>query len=303
MAVMVLLGAGPSQAVLVTFQVDLSIQERIGRFDPDSDVVELRGGFNDWGGGTEMADSGGDSKIYSHEVELFDAPGALIEYKFVIVDSVGTVKWESDVGEGRSNRAFELEAADTMLPRVFFDNLATDPGAGVEVTFQVDMAARMQEGLFDPEVDTVSVRGPFNEWGSGDELGQVLAGASVFFKTVLVKFTLAGTEVPYKFIINEAEWENGDNRLFTLEEEAQTVPVRYFDDVEPEVILPLGILRIRSAPERMVTLSWDHPEAVLQGTADFEAGWDEISAAAGQTEISLSTDLASGLFFRLVSPN
>ena len=290
-------------AVLVTFQVDLSIQESIERFDPNNDVVELRGGFNGWTGGTTMDQDADNTSIYRLDLDLADDPGATIEYKFVIFDGAGVVVWESDVGDGQANRAFVLEETSQTLPLAFFDNLSVDPGAGIDVTFQVDMAARIQDELFDAEVDFVEVRGPFNNWEGGTELAPREAGSTIYTSTVKVEFILPGSQVPYKYIINGGEWESGENRQFELENEAHTVPVRFFDDIEPSVVEPLGVLRISPAIDGSFTLTWDSEESVLQGATDFEEGWDDISDAAGKTEISLSTDLARTLFFRLVSPN
>lgn len=264
----------------------------------------MRGGFNNWEGGTVLQADDSEAGRYLADWEFEDDPGRLVEYKFVIVDALGTLKWESDVGDGRSNRAFELsDAPERLLPKAYFDNLDVDPGAGVEVTFQVDLAARIQDGTFDPAQDTVGVRGPFNDWGGEDLLEPVEPESSVYVGQVEVKHIITGTDVPYKYIINDAEWESGENRAFTLGENEQTLPLRYFNDVEPPVMAPLGTLRIGPSVEGMVTLSWDSPEAVLQGTADFEEGWDDIGAAAGEIEFRVRIDLARALFFRLAAPS
>ncbi|MDB4491580.1 hypothetical protein N9260_01000 [bacterium] len=292
----------PTLAIEVTFQVNLSIQESLERFVPSEDIIEVRGSFTGWGGGTELEQDANNPSIYSLPLEVEDGEGAFVDYKFVIVDSSNVVIWESEVGDGQDNRAFEQQAADHVLPPVFFDNLSVDPGAGTDVMFQVDMAARIHDDLFDPEVDYVSVRGPFNNWEGNEPLVRIEEGSTIYQGTATVGFILPGSEVPYKFIINSAEWENGDNREFELAENAQMVPVRFFDDIEPIILLPLGILRISPVIDGSFTLMWDSAEAILQGSTDFEEGWSEVTDAAGQTELTLSTDLAPMLFFRLAQP-
>ncbi len=289
-------------AVEVTFQVDLSIQKSKGRFVSSEDIIEVRGPFNGWSGGTELEQDAINSSIYSLPVEVADGEGAFVDYKFVIVDSANVVVWETEVGDGQDNRSFEQQAADHTLPVVFFDNLSVDPGAGVDVTFQVDMAARIQDELFDRESDYVSVRGPFNNWLGNEPMVPIAAGSSVYEGTAKVEFILPGSVVPYKFIINSAEWENGDNREFELANKVQMVPLRFFDDIEPIALLPLGVLRISPVIDSSFTLAWDSVEAVLQGSTDLEEGWSDVTDAEGQTELTLSTDLAPMLFFRLAQP-
>ncbi len=299
------IAAVPSSAfaVLVTFQVDMSIQESIGRFNSETDLVELRGSFNIWEGGDEMERANGNEALYSLEIEVAEAPGATIPYKFVIIDDDGTVIWESDVGDGQTNRTISLEEGDQEVPVAFFDNLSVDPGDGIEVTFLVDMAARIDDEVFDPESDYVEVRGPFNGWAGGDELAPIEEGSSVYTGTVTVAFTLPGSEVPYKYIVNGGDWESGENRYFELEEEAHTLPVRYFDDVEPIDPGPLGTIAISPVVDGSFTMDWENPNAVLQGTADLESGvWDPIPVPEGETEATLSTDLARSLFFRVILP-
>ncbi len=286
----------------VTFQVDLSIQRSLERFVPNEDVIEVRGPFNDWGGGAELKQDTNNESHYSLAVDLEDAPGSLIDYKFVIVSDGDVVIWESDVGEGQANRSFVQEATDQVLPVAFFDNLEIDPGAGIEVTFQVDMAARIQDELFDAEVDFVSVRGPFNNWEGNEPLVPIEEGSTIYQGIATVEFVLPGTGVPYKFIINGGEWENGDNREFTLEEQAHTVAMRFFDDIEPVILLPLGTLHISPVVDRRFTMTWSNPDASLQGTADLSEGWSDVPEAFGQTELTLTIDLAPTLFFRLASP-
>lgn len=68
----------------LTFQVDMSVQTAAGNFNPATQTVEARGKFNGWAGGFTLTNSPANAGIYSGTVELAAAPGATVEYKFVI---------------------------------------------------------------------------------------------------------------------------------------------------------------------------------------------------------------------------
>jgi hypothetical protein len=290
-------------AVPVTFRVDLSIQDILDRYDPAEDTVELRGAFNGWGGGTIMTAEQGGGFVFRADFDILDPPGSTIPYKFVIAAPDGTITWEGDVGETESNRTFILEEGGQELPLVYFDNLSVDPGAGVEVTFQVDLAARIQAGTFVPGVDIIEARGPFNSWAGGFVLEQLEAESTIYKGSVVINSILPGNLVPYKYIINGAEWETGDNRTFTLEDSAQVLPVRYFDDLEPVEPIVLGPIYISRAEGGSVTVSWENPEVVLQGSTDLTPDtWDDIPGSIGQLQMTFSTELAGDLYFRLAEP-
>jgi hypothetical protein len=228
-------------AQMVTFRVDLSIQESIERYDPATDVVEVRGPFNSWGGGTVMVPLDADPSVYEIELELFDLPGTEIPYKFLIVadGGFGDVLWEGQVGAGEfGNRLFVFEEGGQVLPTVYFDNLSVDPGAGVEVTFQVDMSLPIEDMTFVPALDFLEVRGSFNGWIGGIVLEPLEPGSSVFHATTAIKSAAPGSTVEYKFVFNGASWEEGANRTFVLAQEpTQVLPVRFFSDINPDLVL------------------------------------------------------------------
>lgn len=218
----------------VTFRVNMGIQSSIGRFDDAGDFAEVRGSFDNWGAGLILDPSSQEPGVWEGSIDFFDPVGSDVQYKFVITQPNGTVVWEGFVGDGNQNRAFTLEESDQTLPIAFFDNVSVDPGAGIPVVFQVDMGVQIDMGAFSPETDIIEARGPFNNWGGGFELSNADAGRPTIYQGLMnITSTSPGGSVPYKYVINGGTWEGGDNRTFVLAELEQTLPVRFFDDIEP----------------------------------------------------------------------
>lgn len=254
---------GPAFAAFgaeVTFQVDMGIQSSIGRFDQAGDFAEVRGSFDNWGSGFILDPSPQDPDVWTGSIELFDPAGSVIQYKFVITQPDGTIVWEGFVGEGNQNRAFTPEESDQTLAVAFFDNVTVDPGAGIPVRFQVDMSVQIEMGAFTPETDIVEARGPFNNWDGGFELSNADSDSpTVYQGTLNITSSSPGGSVPYKYVINGGTWEGGANRTFILAESEQSLPIRFFDDIEPGSFL---------TEETLVTFTVDMTGAVngLDGT-------------------------------------
>ncbi|HCQ80386.1 MAG TPA: hypothetical protein DIV46_10455, partial [Verrucomicrobiales bacterium] len=131
-----------------TFRVDMSVQIAIGRYNPSNDLLQVRGPFNGWSG-TDLTIVAGSDSVYEAEIDIFEVDGTQIDYKFFIGSATSGDLWESNVGQGESgNRSFNYQTGGQILESVFFDNLDINPGGGVEVTFQVNMALLLQDELF-----------------------------------------------------------------------------------------------------------------------------------------------------------
>src|SRR6185503_5753098 len=94
-AALLLVSARIVSAVPVTFQVNMGVQRGLGVFDPAAHGVEVRGGFNSWGGGTFLTASAGNADIYEVTVDLAGTAGSQVEYKFVITQGANVV-WEGN---------------------------------------------------------------------------------------------------------------------------------------------------------------------------------------------------------------
>src|SRR5947209_4576071 len=110
LAALALCSAAVTQAVSVTFQVDMSYQTAQGLFDPTSDQVEARGSFNGWSGGFALTNTVENPDIYSGTTDIVGDAGSTVEYKFVTLIA-GAANWESN-----NNRSFTLGSSDQTLP-------------------------------------------------------------------------------------------------------------------------------------------------------------------------------------------
>lgn len=224
-----------AKAQTTTFRVDMSVQIAIGRYDPSNDQLLVRGPFNGWSG-TDLTVVAGSNFIYEAEVDIFEADGAQVDYKFFIGSAASGDIWEGNIGTGENgNRRFNYQTGGQILDTVFFDDLDTNPGGGVEVTFQVNMAPLIQNGLFLPEFDWLEVRGAFTSWSAGFELEPISEGSPIYSGTTTINSIAPGDNVEYKYVYNGDQWENGSNRIFILAQQAlQVLPVRYFSDIGPD---------------------------------------------------------------------
>lgn len=99
-----------------------------------------------------------------------------------------------------------------------------------DVTFQVNMKIKMQEGTFQPgSGDVVGVPGGFNGWNTTANLLSDIDGDSIYTVTV---DTIAVGPIAYKFwktLRGGIDWEGGNDRQYTVVAGPQTLPVVYFD--------------------------------------------------------------------------
>lgn len=294
--------ATPPGVTAVTFQVNLAVQEAIGNFDPTTHTVQARGAFDNWGTGINLSPSPANTNIYEGTVDITGAVGTVIEHKFVI-NQAGTLAWEGNVGPAgpNGNRTLTLASTNQILPVVYFNNLTNSTGAGIPVTFQVNMSAQIVLGTFNPSSGIVEVRGPFHDnWGAGLVLTNSATNTNLFAGTFNVGSLSPGSSVPYKFAINGgATWEAGDNRTFTLASPSQTLPPVYFDNVTNVV----GALTVTSIAFDEITVSWTANSFVrLQSTTNLaNLVWEDVPNTAGAGSATVPMTPAR-IFFRLIGP-
>ena len=123
--------------------------------------------------------------------------------------------------------------------------IANVAAADFNITFQVNMAAAIVQGLFSPGVgDYVEARGSFNGWLGGTHTGILLTnipGTSNYVGTLITNTLSIGAGVDYKYVIDSGaagnDWEgnvgpNGaQNRHFTVTNVNQTLPLDYWNNI------------------------------------------------------------------------
>jgi len=233
---------------IVTFEVDMSLKAQTD-FNPATQDVYVAGNFTDWGtNAIIMSDADGDS-TYSVTVDTLTG-GETLFFKFIYGDQGSTeYTWETV-----DNREFTpIDGENDYF--AYWDNV--EPGqnfADGNITFNVDMSVMTEVGVFDNAVDSVQVRGSFNGWGNSDPMDQNFLDPNQWFRTVSFTQEVVGTDEAYKFYANLADtstmwtdgWERpfsqgGGNRNVAFEGTTdQTVDPVYYDDVNPDWVIPAG---------------------------------------------------------------
>jgi hypothetical protein len=296
----------PPGTVPVTFRVNMGIQEQLGNFDPAMHTVEARGSFDNWGAGIMLSANPTNAALYEGTAVITGSAGTVIEHKYVI-NQAGTLVYEGNVGPGGpfGNRTFVLASSDQTLPIVYFNNLTNNPGAGIPVTFRVNMGVQIARGNFDPTAGTVTLAGPFNNWStSATTLTNSPTETNVWLGTVNITTASPGGSVPFKFLMN-GTWETGDDRTFILASSAQTLPIEYFDRV-PD-LGPLALNVAFGVFDVQVTVTWTGgPRVRLQSRTNLTDGeWQDVPDSQGQSEMTFVFELDAmpgNKFFRLIGP-
>jgi hypothetical protein len=230
-----------ASAVPVVFNVNMSVQNALGNFHPDSgDGVRVLGLNGDWSTGFTMVPSSADANIYTVTNSL-PVSGAWPNYKFVITPTSSPWIWESPANFGGGNRYFPVPAGGTNLPVVFFSDNTNLPSYTVQITFQLDMEIAILQGHFNFDSDYVDVFGSFNNWGNPG-VGVLLTnvpGTSNYVGVLTTTALATNTLVSYKYAINGygGTWEgnvgtNGaQNRSFTVTNLNQVLPPVYWNNI------------------------------------------------------------------------
>jgi hypothetical protein len=263
----------------VTFQVNMASQIAAHSFDPNAgDVVNVRGEFNNWGT-TEMTPDFSNTNIYVATVQVPEAPGSQVQYKFHIARASGTETWEND-----PNRVFAQTTGDQTLPLVFFNNVTGVP-IQAALNLAVDMSAQIAGGKFDTNSSQqVWVRGNKVGWGDPPDEGlQLFPDASrsgIYTNTMVMNGLLTGDGVEFKFTIwdpsnSAVTWEDGANKSVTFTGAEPVVdgyvtqsygPV-YFNGITPADIL---------SEDTVVTFRVDMNGATRFGGAAFDTNSDAV---------------------------
>jgi hypothetical protein len=253
----------------VTFQINMATQEAAHAFDPTAgDVVELRGEFNGWAGGTVLEPDATNPDIYTITVPVSQAPGSSVQYKFHIQRAASDT-WEND-----PNRQFAQLSTDQTLPVVYFNNVTGVP-IRAALNFAVDMNAQIAGGKFDGTSEEVWVRGNKMGWDvppQGLQLFEDAGHAGVYTNQYQMDAVITGDTIEYKYTIFDPStggttWEDGANKsvAFTGTESTdangyhvKTLATTYFNGISPADIL---------SADTLVTFQVDMNGAVTFGGA------------------------------------
>jgi hypothetical protein len=305
----------------ITFQVDMSVQQAVGGFDPSTDQVFLRGSFNNWSDPIPLASlPDPDTNIYAGTIELPNWPiGACIKYKF-FNNHAGAPNggWESI-----NDRQFNIASPDQVVPPSAFNNIEICDVLEVTnfITFTVSMtnAVATDATVYDG-TQSVYLNGDFLNWWAWDNIGAATAyqmtqvpGTSNYTLTLPMP-PGNNLRIEYKYSMNTADNEAGfalnhERYIRTVDGQTEyTLPLDLWTGTDTNRIANLeepkfGYLKAIPGSSGQVQIEWLGLKCVsLQTTTNLTSGWLTHPASAGSSGTNWPAD-GDQVFFRLVDPN
>jgi hypothetical protein len=251
----------------INFNVDMQGPAQ-GTFDPATNHVYVAGNFTDWGtGAIEMFDPDNDS-IFTVDVPTLVSGNHAI-YKFIwSTGAASSGTWESptegdDIFGGDHNRIYGIHDGIDTVSR-FWNN--TNPEVVVlvdgNILFVVDMSVANELGVFNPDADSVQIRGGFNGWNASDPprslMNQDPGDPNVWFLNIpMIQYELNSTGFYKYFIKNDpgsvpysnTGWEvsidpttsgNRDRPVVYQGLQNQEEPYAYFEGIHTDWVVPSG---------------------------------------------------------------
>lgn len=280
-----------SASIQVTYNVDMSVQTKLGNFNPaNGDTVFVSGNLTTTNGAwLQTATDGSTNYIltlvpgttnYTGTFTVTNEVGTFEDHQFVMNPggNFSGLIWEPNV-VGGPNRFFPVPNVNTNLPLVFFNDVSNANQVVVTpVTFSVDMSVQNTIGNFNESAgDIVLVAGDFNGFTANSATLMTDNGHNVWTATCNVTNTVGATE-NYKFLfipfsgVPASVWEvdglgpaGAQNRQFALTSLATNIPVAYFNNV--------------TNPPSYANVTFSVNMAVQHARGTFTPGTDSISVA------------------------
>lgn len=239
----------------IDFKVNMAVQQEIGKFDPQDNQVLISGTFNSWSTTQDTLSIDSDTTFATKLTIPSQMVGDSLIYKFIIVDEEGEVTWEI-----RNDRIYTMSGIEPDLNLdgtrgIVLNHLFNDEGYEIidnedlEIRFSVDMSVQKDLGNFVSGSQTVRVSGSFNGWNTTNAPELSLQSDSTYAANILVENIEEGSEVYFKYIIEEngevlfeeldgkVDSEIIDNRIYTftgLEEDNNSDGIK---DVQLQTVL------------------------------------------------------------------
>jgi len=157
----------------IEFSVDMSVMTDVGIFDPATDSVQVRGGFNGWSDSQRdqsiMAQNFLNTNLWFLQVPFTQVEvGTTENWKFFVnkadTNTLWTDGWERPLSTGGGNRAVDFAGTnDQTVPALYYGDILPNymipSGQNISITFEVDMTAAADPSVqalpFDASQDTV----------------------------------------------------------------------------------------------------------------------------------------------------
>ena len=185
--------------IRVEFRCNMTIEMRNGEF-VKGEKVFVRGDFNGWSGNDfELKDVDGDS-IYSRIFYNFKADQKLT-FKFTHTHNGG-----DDVWEATGNRRLTVSSTGpNVFTGIWEDGCFCNHTKTIHVTFTMNMELERLSGLFNPQTDSVSVRGSFNGWG--ETKMTPIPDSTDTYRVVTSFIAQVDEKISFKFFYSPSTWE------------------------------------------------------------------------------------------------
>lgn len=312
-----------ADSITVFFRVNVGAQVQNDSFDPSTDKVGIRGAdtffANGWDATAfilEQDGVSGDNYFYSGSARIHKDSAAAVSdpvaYKFTLLpDGVDSdVTWEDG-----DNSTFTMPEADSTIHWKYFSN--TPPTDAVivdtELNFEVNVGILEGLGFFNSSIDTVFVRGTFNNWGTDNQMS--FNSFSGTYEANSIPLTAAvDSEVKYKYYVkwdqrrdeedsefylagithDGSGWEEpgvtgGADRIFAIENsESQPTRSEFYNGVEPEALLTESNVDGGSIT---VTFSYDMTPAESYTADPFDPAVDSVYLFVDTPFFALTNDI------------
>lgn len=183
--------------IRVEFRCNMGVEMKRGLF-AYGDKVFVRGDFNGWSGiDYELKDVDGDS-IYSRIFYNFKKDQKLT-FKFTN-NNAGKDNWENT-----ANRTLTVSSIGANTYSAYWADQCCFSSKLIQVTFTVNMELERLSGLFNPQTDSVSVRGSFNGWGQ-TKMTPVPDSTDIY-RVVTSFIAQVDEKISFKFFYSPSTWE------------------------------------------------------------------------------------------------
>jgi hypothetical protein len=208
-------------SIALFFRVNVGAQVATGAFDPDRDLIGLRGDpVFDWGTtrlilDAETTPEGSRNVFYSGAIYVAEEmAGTPFKFKYVFgaADNIntGSISWDNGNDafnpDGDGNNQAVIASSDSTYAFKFYEGRRPPTADVVQASLQFAVNVGVLEGLgfFNPAIDQVYTPGGFNNWDTSNTPSSFNNALGVWTSAVQIREEV-GANVEYKYFIKWAE--------------------------------------------------------------------------------------------------
>ena len=146
----------------ITFACNMDYERLVGRFDPATDTLSVRGNFNEWSASNNlMFPVAENPNIYENTFTLFTFEGETIYHKFAYSKPDGPATWETDPNKTYTITSADMDSGYVHISRYFNNHNPPITYNPVTIKFTVNMAGAISaiNSQPFPSIDDVRICG------------------------------------------------------------------------------------------------------------------------------------------------